>query len=983
MDKYEYKLRSDEIMSLIKKQEYQRAVEIADTIDWTRVRSVTTLCTISDLYKINRRYNEARILLEQAYNRYPNSKKILYSLCELCIKMDDVVAAMEYYKMFVQMAPTENGKFILLYKLYEAQDASLEERIECLEEFKKRDRQEKWCYELAYLYHRIGLTTKCVEECDELVLWFREGKYVKKAMELKMLHQPLTTNQEQLYRNMLSPKEREEYADQNVTHEATDERVPEQVDEIQVKTMDVGQYSTINIQKALAESIKGTFSEDEQNIAREVLLPDENEEQIQEEPSPEVTYTEEEAELQSDVSLAPFAYTPPEPGSVTEAIMAPMMMQDTGEMTELFFESDAKNEEEDYEIDDLTVALPTIPQTVIEQEPQTEESHELFAAEESEVTADTNTDSGVNEEATIIYTHEDLMAIRAAEAQIKQTQIEAMEEAAPASAEPSKILSHTPVQPVMQPEVQPVVQAKPQVDMSSATKEELMELIDKKVAEALEKALHGMNRSVENTDTKKDSLSQVTPPRSMQKMLSQEYDGQISIVVPDEERVEKQITGQIDIEEFLSGWENSKKQNQEKHQAEIKRRVQEQTGTLLTDFEAKARDGILEKLEQEGNVSGPIDADKEYEEYLKTVMKDSQEEDNVVPEDEGVEELTEIEDTVEEATYAETADAVESDELAEDTEELVEIEEPAESDEEDDSVEEVMTEESEEAVDDNTEVTEVTESEEESETEEATESEEEETASQNDNEVRAMTEEETAIFSQFIQTKKARANFTRQLDNISLASYVGNVFVTGETGGESIELAKAIVQYIKQTDSNFSGKIGKVSGSALNTKPVDTMVEKLSNGGLIIEKASELTEETMTTLLKALNQDNVGILVVMQDTKNAMNKLMGRYPELKQMFNVHMEIEELSDDALVAYGRKYAEHMEYSIDEMGILALHTRIDEMQTSDHIVTVADVRDIVDEAIEHATKFSPKHFTDVLFGKRYDDEDMIILKERDFIC
>ena len=199
MDKSEYKLRAEEIKDLISRGEYAQAAEIADTIDWRRVKSVMMLCTISDLYKINRRYEDARDMLLLAYERRPGGRTICYSLCELSIKMEEYVQAIEYYKEFVQVAPKDPGRYILQYKLYEAQDVSLEERIAVLEELKKRDYREKWAYELAYLYHRVGLAARCVEECDELILWFGEGKYVIKAMELKMLHQPLTPEQQEKY----------------------------------------------------------------------------------------------------------------------------------------------------------------------------------------------------------------------------------------------------------------------------------------------------------------------------------------------------------------------------------------------------------------------------------------------------------------------------------------------------------------------------------------------------------------------------------------------------------------------------------------------------------------------------------------------------------------------------------------------------------------------------------------------------------------
>ena len=199
MDKYEYKVRADEIKELIAQGEYVQAAEIADTIDWRRVKSVMMLCTISDLYRNNRRYEDAKNMLLLAYERRPGGRTICYSLCELCIKTEEFVSAVNYYKEYVQAAPKDPGRYILQYKIYEAQGVSLEERIGVLEELKKRDYREKWAYELAYLYHRVGLATRCVEECDELILWFGEGKYVVKAMELKMLHEPLTPSQQQKY----------------------------------------------------------------------------------------------------------------------------------------------------------------------------------------------------------------------------------------------------------------------------------------------------------------------------------------------------------------------------------------------------------------------------------------------------------------------------------------------------------------------------------------------------------------------------------------------------------------------------------------------------------------------------------------------------------------------------------------------------------------------------------------------------------------
>ena len=904
MDKYEYNLRNEEINDLMSHRDYVRAVEIADTIDWTRVRSVKTLCKISDLYKVNKRYDEAKVLLEQAYEKMPTGKPIVSSLCELCTKMGDVVGATEYYKKYVQMAPTSNQKFVLLYKIYEAQDVSLEERIQVLEELNKREPaagKGKWSYELASLYNRIGLTTKCVQQCDELITLLREGRYVKKAMELKMLHQQLTSSQEVLYRNISSGSdqaagyvtgeiEQEQISDADQadnTEEVQEESTPavsisadtpvEPVVNVEpheelVKTVDVGQYSTINIQKALEESIKGTLSNDSDR--------DESEERYEDEtkiiPSDALnkfkSIVTEDSEADSEATDSETAETnatedaeepvkkpsnedAPKTGSITETIMAPMM-QDTGEMEEIVFPDEPASED------------------------------------------------------TIIYNPKEKERIKAS-----------------------------------------ATAALNSIDTDKVSKEELMKLIDEKVAYALDNAMNGQKK-----------VEPVSPPRSMQKMLSQEYDGQISLVVPDDNPVEKQITGQIDIEDYLNDWENSKKQIHKQQTEQLDKLVSDHTGSLLTDFDLQNKDSIDNKIEEEAALEAEVNEELPMPEELPEVEELTEiEETSDVPEEDSATQATE-EPVKEEATESEDKPTEDNSEDSDDT--TVE-EESADTGKEEATEEEPDPEEA--AI----------------EAEHIAAAEAEAEDSEDDGSVRTMTEEESALFSSFVQTKKGKQDLIKALDSISLASYVGNVCVTGETGEESVDLAKNVVQYAKMTDSNFSGKIGKVSGSALNEKDMDALIEKLKGGGMIVEKAGDMSDETADKLYKALNQENLGILVVLQDSRKAINKLLSRNDGMKQMFGVHIEIEELSDDALVAYGKKYAEKNEFSIDDMGVLALHTRIDEMQTSDHIVTVSDVRDLVDEAIEHATKFSPKHFTEILFGKRYDDDDMIILKERDFIA
>lgn len=873
MDKYEYKLRSEEIKSLIKEREFTKAVEIADTIDWSRVRSVSMLCTISDLYKINRRYKEAKDLLLQAYEKYPGGRTILYSLCELCIKTDDVLGAIEYYKEFVQLAPTDNGKFVLQYKIYEAQDVSLEERIAVLEELKKRDYREKWGYELAYLYHRIGLGTKCVEECDELILWFREGKYIKKAMELKMLHQPLTEEQETLYKRMLPNKEKEQYEQQTKVFDGSDAVSKEQ--EIQVKTVDVSKYNTINLQKELAESMKEVlvadnafsplYSEEEEEPApvqqpEEIQGETDIEEIVKQMDTGMIEVTgpvdmqvevlpEEELNIpeEADEHIADYV-----PGSITEAIMAPMM-QDTDCLQELIIE------------DGKVVAKE--PEIETEEKPDADSKGERLHSGDLSDTA----------------------AIRLVEA----------------AKEP----------------------------ISSIIREQVEEAVENAIREERPSIREVMKGRMSNPD-----LSQVSPPDKMGHLLSQEYDGQISLVVPEGEPVEKQITGQLNLEDILAEWEKTKKENEEKRKRKTQQRLLQQTGTMFTEFEEKVRDGILEKLEK----SEELPKEEEIE-----VLEE-------LPEEEETEDILKTAESEEEFEEIEEIEEIEESEITDNTEALTENSQGAEKAQKEEEIE----------------------LEEEFARHDSSESERYEEP------VRNMTEEEISLFAPFVQTKGARVRLMKSLDQISLAAYTGNVFVTGETPEEAVELAKSVVREVQMTDRNFSGKVAKVTGHSLNNRDIGAMVSRLANGALIIEKAAAMEAQTTKDLLKALNQEKTGIVVVLQDTKKARHKMMEYFSGMKDIFNVHIEVEELGDDALVAYGKKYARYLEYSIDEMGVLALHTKIDEMQTADHIVTVADVRDIVDEAIEHANRKNLRHFADVLFARRYDDDDMIILRERDFL-
>lgn len=869
MDKYEYKVRAEEIKSLIADGEYAEAAKIADTIDWRRVRSVMMLCTISDLYKINRRYEDSRDILLLAYEKGGGRRPIVYSLCELSIKLEEYVQAIEYYKEFVQLAPKDSGRYILQYKLYEAQEVSLEERIAVLEELKKKDYREKWAYELAYLYHRVGLESKCVEECDEMFLWFSDGRYVLKALELKKLHQPLTEEQEAKYEQMkhtggiieadivtegkaiqeeagqvaAEEEEDDEFSrEQNVLTDPTQELPGKGLDDIEVKTVDVSQYNTINLQKELAESMK------------EFLEVSSHAKECENAVQKETQDVEEEAEAAeaADMAEAPAA-----------------VKQDTDEMQLI---------SEDMQTDGDSEAADHV-------------AEEVFFGNTSEVKVEDVVSELVEKDA---QTSRDIAAMQESVSKVadRAESLQKDRERLP-EASPNPVISNTGVI----------------------------------------RAFH--------------------KPSGFDDILSQEYDGQISLAIPEEEQIEKQITGQLSIGDVMAEWEKMKKENEQKMMQEIKERVHKQTDSLFSDFDEATKTGLLEELEKAMVDAAVRESKKRAEAERPKVVKVS---DIDAKEEEKAEEQTEKqpeEQTEEQTEVIEDAEIIEE-ETGEADKPLDEVP-PAEEAAEKEIAEEAAEE----------------------------KPEEEETAEAgNSYTVREMSRSEREQFAPFIHHRKTRKQIVEVIDNISLASYTGNVVITGEEGTGATALAKLLVKEVQLSDNNFSGKVAKISGGNMNKKEVGATLDRLLGGALIIEGAASMKKNTVESLTRELNQEGKGLIIILEDKKEAIEKFLTKYPALAAIFNLRVDVDALDDQTLVKYARKYALEQEYAIDELGVLALHTRIADMQTSDHEVTLSEIEEIVDEAIYYADKKTPKHFFDVLFGKRYDDEDMVVLREKDFM-
>lgn len=933
MDKSEYKLRAEEIKDLISRGEYAQAAEIADTIDWRRVKSVMMLCTISDLYKINRRYEDARDMLLLAYERRPGGRTICYSLCELSIKMEEYVQAIEYYKEFVQVAPKDPGRYILQYKLYEAQDVSLEERIAVLEELKKRDYREKWAYELAYLYHRVGLAARCVEECDELILWFGEGKYVIKAMELKMLHQPLTPEQQEKYDHRF---------------DAPGSHIPSQ------NSVQDNEYSG-------NESYEQSYAKDGSYDQEQGYAQDGSYDQDQ-------SYAQDSSYDQNQSYVQDSGY---------DQVNGDTQIYDPVQPAQQ--ETPTQPVQDDYDIHVKTMDVGQY-NTINLQAELAAGLREVLGEEPKEDTAKATSDS-ITRSIVAPMMDSDTESLDYPEiAEVSEDDLEPETE----QIEGSEVFFGETG------EIGDLSQV-PEVETEEILPEEPASLKKQDVVPELSKA-----------EVEPEATTPVEPPKELANVLAQESDGQISLVMPEAESIEKQITGQINIEDILAEWERKKKENLEKREEEVRQHVLQQTGAMFTEFEQAVRDGLLEKLEKEKAVDADTVTDTDEVEELEEIAdvndetekapaEVSEEEPEREPADTDIVDTEEVEELEEEPAVAE----YEEESATEEPDAVVDMEVTQEPAAEIPEVPEETTAEIEEASEETTAETEeaseesVAEAEEEPEeaVEEVPEDEQPQTpeppvVERDKAKVRALTREERELYAPFIQSKSAREQLVKAIDNISLAAYTGNVIITGEEGMDTLSLAKNMIREIQATDSNFSGKVAKISGHALNKKDAAETLNRLQNGALIICKASEMNNKTVDTMYKALQQENQGIVIILEDTRKEIDRFLEKYEKLQESFTSRMDVEALSNDTLVAFGRQYAREREYSIDELGVLALHTRIEDMQTIDHVVTVVDVKEIVDEAIAHANKKTLKHFFDVLFAKRYDDEDMIILTEKDFV-
>ena len=1014
MDKYEYRVKTEQMLDHLEKKEYQQAKEIADGIDWRRVKNASMLNTVSEIYEYNGEFKKGRDILFLAFDRAPGSRKIVYRLGTLALKIKDIREATDCYEEFVKLAPKDPNQYILKYKILRTQGASLTDQITALEEFKKAEYIEKWAYELAKLYDEAGMTAECLEECDDLILWFSEGKYVYLAMELKMKYKPLTPLQQEKYdsrpgavKKKPEPEKQpestlEEVDDENEYNEGTEETVDvqeepvrepvtERVDESEVQEIppqEVPMQETV-VQEEIPQEVPMQETVVQEEIPQEEIVEEAAEEVVEEEP----VYTEPEEAAEEHGSTIKQVVT----GATLEEALAQGMAVANG----ITIEEEAMKEREDEILANGQMMIDDILQKWEEKQ----KDHE--AAIEKQKAKDEERLQKEREQARIRQEEERREVERkAAEAEARRKAEEeeaarkAAEEEARRKAEEEAARKAAEEEARRKAEEEAARKAAEEEARRKAEEEAARKAAEE---EARRKAEEEAARKAAEEEAEPISKTQRIPDdivRLMEEMGNEESEEELyeEDFEDGSETEEDFIEG---IEEELSGIDMSGSSFEE---ADFGDEDFEEADFEEEDFE----DEDFEEADFEGEDFEDEDfeeADFEEEDFEDEDFEEEDEEEADFEEEDFEEEDFEDED-FEEADF-EDEDFEEADFEEEDFEaDFADVED--EEEDFDDDFADVDDEET-DFDDEDLEIEDDEEADEELEIEEPSEEEIQARIKKSKGGVpfdtgfvvtgrydlsatseiglkAGLTEEQKKLFSYFVPVRGMSEQIVEVLDNDRRAqregtSKTGNLLVIGRKGSGKTVLAVDIVKAIQKQRSLKQGKVAIVTGESLNKKELTNIIQKLRGGAIIIEHAGKLNARTVKELNYLMEKKTGELLFVLEDQRKPLERLMTANPEFKKKFSSKLELPVFINDELVTFGQTYAKENGYKLDEMGILALYSRIDVMQREDHAVSVAEVKEIMDEAISHSQKANVKHLARRVFGKGTNDSDRIILKEEDF--
>lgn len=807
MDKYEYRVKTEQMLEYMEQKAYGKAMEIADTIDWRKVKNASMLCSVSEIYEQNEKYEKSRDVLFIAYDRTPGSRKIIYRLGILALKLGEPSEAMDCYEEFVSVAPKDPNQYILRYKILKAQNAPITQQIEVLEEFKKAEYIEKWAYELAKLYDEAGMITECLEECDDLILWFSEGKYVYQAMELKMKYKPLTPLQQEKYDQKpggpMTPSQkfvqklRENQLDTSTATIPTGE-VKEAIKEPQLQKQVTGQ---MKIEEILASW------EEKQKEVMEVI----------EQKRQEAEADKEIVELKSE----PEAATPEDVRRLMEEL---------------------EGKKEDEVLEEASASEPMEAEPEVIEEPIEEQT---FAEEDFEECFDDEIDEELEEFEELDIPEWD------------EQEMEAMTE------DPVEVIEESEEEVIEEPES--IFEEMSEEDAAQVLSEE--------------SEVHEETELYEEEEISKD-LSEG------QEEMDPEDDDEDSFDPNDFEEVEDGYDIR-DFEEEIAAFERERMESEEDEDDDDFDLLNETIPLSRIEVAKAAATGKTGKI--------PVD------EIANALGATG---------------------TFGQGTTGFTVQA------------KYDLE------------------------------------------------------AQSEVGLRAgLTEEQKKLFSYFVPVRGMSEQLVdvleqdKQCTNRQGTSKTGNLLIIGRKGSGKTVLAVDVVKAIQKQRKLKQGKVAIITGDSLNKKKIKEIVSKLYGGALIIEKAGRMNEKTVQRLNKAMERDTGELLIVLEEQRKPLDRLLSSNKEFRRKFTSRLEVPIFINDELVTFGQTYAKENGFKIDEVGILALYSRIDMLQREDHVVTVAEVKEIMDEAIEHVQKTNVKKIVKRVLGKGRDDADRVILSEKDF--
>lgn len=780
LDKEEFRIKLEEINRLVEKKNYKDAMEVVDSIDWRRVKNVRTLCVVGEIYAANKRYEDSKEIFLLAYHRVPIGKNILYRLIEVSLRMKDIQEAEEFYEEFLEIAPNDSTRYILNYKISKEKQVPLDQQIRILEEYKEKEFTERWSYELAKLYYQNGDTEKCLDLCNEMVLWFSEGKYVMKALDLKNRMGMLTGAEKEKYDKQFIPNLTtvEEAAELNTDKDSQEiseiEKAEDEgpvIESVRIDERDVNGAESLQekISKGIRDIFNGKKKEDSEELTEE-----ESEtpaEEVQEEMIKDISSEEEPTNVPELEPEDAVIHAPKNPGQ--------SVFSDIEERIEEFTEEEIEHDPEEDA-----------------QEVSEEKQNEKDAAPE------------------------------------KATEFKMPELEIPESMKNFDVDASLETEIPQAPNI-----CLPGMDKEDSDKEFDFNLEDTILAAASEQGIEIPKETIQ--------------PKKPVKALEPEED-------PDDFMTEEDLQSAED--EFLNGPagrnadEDDLAETVEIPVKEVKHSKKEKSAKLLTQEE-------------------------ELEQFIDSIQPETNAED-IIPRD------------------------------------------------------------------------------------------------------KKMTEDEEKLFTYFAKVPGLREQIVEALYDVQInasdkTSKTGNVIVMGGRETGKTRLISGLIPAICKELNLEASKVAYVFADQINDKNIAEIVKKMSGGFLVIENANQLTKETVEQLNKAMEFRTDGLIVIIEDEKIGMRKLIARFPKFTSKFTSMINIPVFTNDELVNFAKVYTRENGYMIDQMGMLALYNLISTSQKEDQPMNIGAVKDMIDNAIMKSKGGIRK----LISKKKVNQDGYKVLYEKDF--